>query len=367
MRALSGNLLLGWLLLVAGSVLGEEAEIWVFTLKDGKQVEAISHASAMKEGEKAYSVTTTTGEKMELLGNEVVRKESVKKDISKLPEHARKRLEAQQKVRREWAARAAAEQKADEEKRRMAFVRGAELAKEGKVVREAELAERIVRQRCATLQNTQQRAASQIRAAQEDIRRACSNYDRQRRLDHNRNNNNRRSNSDRYSQDRIRDAERRLEDATKRSKESASKLTEEKKKLAEAQKKVAEAKRKYEEARKRFKQPVSSTADAAGEKTESTKQAPKKTPQKAAQKAQPKPAASDEPDARSTVTENIDQGKFIKLADDSFWQIRPEHRISSASWKPEQQVSIFGCADPFYPYRLVNGATKMAVNARKME
>jgi len=366
MRLASGSLPLVTLFLFAGCVFGEEVEITVFTLKDGKQVETISHASGMKDGQRLYSVTTTTGEKKKILGLDVVSQENVKKDLSELPDYARKTVELKRKAREEWAARAAAEQEAEEEKRKHAFIQAAELAKEGKVVREAELQERIIRQRCATLQDAQERAKRQARAAQEDIRRERSNYDRRRRDDRNRNNRNNRNNRDsrydRYSDNRIRDAERRLQNANNQVKQHGEKLAQAKKELAQAEQKVAEAERKYKEALKRFKMPVKTTSETASAETPSTQQAPEKAPPKPAAPVKPV-----EPDAQSTVTENIDRGKFIKLADNSFWQVRPEHRTSSSTWKPEQQVSIFGCADPFYPYRLVNGTTKMAVNAKKME
>jgi len=375
MRTVLVYLPLAWLLIAAGSALGEEVTITVFTLKGDKQVETISHASGTtQEGDLFYSVTTTTGEKKKLLGTDVIIKKKVNKKLSDLPEHARNVIAARKKASQEWAERRAVERSAEEERRKKAFIKANELAKVGKEVREAELVERTIRARCAKLEADRQLAVRQSRAAEEDVRRAQRNYDYRRRNDRNWNDRNRRSNRSRYSDSQLRNAERRQQSARSRSEKAQAELSKLKPKLAEAQKKVAEAKKKYAEALKVFKEPVQKPTESVVAETEPTQQTQQEqqvteepTPSPKPQQAEAQPEEDREPRARSTVVENVDQGKFIKLADHSFWKIRPEHRSTSTSWKPEQEITVVGCADPMFPYRLVNDATKMAVNARKME
>lgn len=350
------------LLLAGGLVSGEEVEITVFTLKDGRKIETISHASGVKEGQEIYIVTTTKGEKVSLWGPEVTGKENVKKDLSELPEYAREVITAQQKLHESWAERRAAEQKAEEEKRKTALVRAAELAEVGKAVREAELEERTIRARCANLQDEINRSKGQVREAQEDIKRERSNRDRQLRNDRNRQNdrNRRDRDRDRYSDNRIKEAEKRLENANKQIKQSEGELNKAKSELSEAEQKVANAKKQYQEALKRYKVPAPKPEPVPAE-TERAFQAA----QEAAKKANPQPPEG--PKARSNVAENVETGKFIKLADGSFWQVRPEDHIASRHWEREQEIVVYNCADPVYSYRLVNDTTKMAVHAKKME
>ena len=374
MRAVCVYLPLAWLLIAAGSAFGEEVTITVFTLKGDKQVETISHASGTQEGDRFYSVTTTTGEKKKLLDSDVIIKKKVNKQLSDLPEYARNVIAVRKKASQEWAERSAAERSAEEERRKNAFIKANELAKVGKEVRQAELVERTIRARCAKLEADRQLAVRQSRAAEEDARRARRNYDHRRRNDRNWNNRNHRSNRSRHSDSQLRNAERRQQSAKSRAEKAQAELNKLKPELAEAQKKVAEAKKKYAEALKVFKEPVQKPADPVVAETEPTQQpqvekqaVQEPTPSPKPQQAEAQPEDDREPRARSTVVENVDQGKFIKLADHSFWKIRPEHRSTSTSWKPEQEIIVLGCADPMFPYRLVNDATKMAVNARKLE
>jgi len=358
------------LLPIAGFVFGQEVEITVFTLKDGRQVEAISFASGMQEGERVHSVTTTTGERTVLLGKDVVRKESIKKDASRLPEFARKKLESREKARQEWAARAAAERKAEEEKRRTAHIRAAEIADEGKVLRQAELEERTIRQRCAALWEAHQKALRGARGAQEAIRQAHFDYrdavEDLRSLDHWRVGTPEERARWRFlrlraerriagAQEDIQKGERQLQLFTQQANQLAAQLAESKAVLGRAEEKVAEARSRYEEARQRFKQPVEPLADSVIERTQ---------PKPPAGKAQ---GPSVDPAGRTTVARTIGKGEFVQLADGSLWEIHPEDRLIASGWEREQEISAVPGADPKYAHRLINSSTKMVVKAQKLK
>lgn len=272
MRAFSRNTFIFWLLMVAGCVFGKEVEVTVFTMTDGRQIEALSFASATTEdGSSVHSVTTTAGKRIVLSGEEVTSRSSVKKDLAKLPDYARERLESQKKVQQDWRAQADAERKAEELKRRTAFVRAAELAEVGKVVRVAELQERTLRQRCAQLWEAHRRAMAQIKASQEAIIRGQQNlhvavddlhrYERwpahtHEELEQKRAMLYRAERRIQLARERIRDAERSLLLATQQANDYAAQLAKAKAELAQSEQRVAEARRKYEAARERFKQPV---------------------------------------------------------------------------------------------------------------
>ena len=286
MRASPQKAFILWLLMVAGCAFGMEVEVTVFTMKDGRRIEVLSFASATTEdGGSIHSVTTTAGKRIVLSGEDVTSRSSVKKELAELPDYARERLESQKRMQQDWRARADAERKAEELKRRTAFVRAAELAEEGKVVRVAELQERTLRQRCAQLWEAHRRAMAQIKASQEAIVRGQENlhaavddlhrYERwpartPEELDQKRAMLYRAERRIQLVRERIRDAERSLLLATQQANDYAAQLAKAKAEWAQAEYRVAEARQKYEAARERFKQPVKES-DPSGEEIQPRK------------------------------------------------------------------------------------------------
>lgn len=363
--------------LLAGRTVAEEVQITIFTLKDGTELEAISHASALLEGESVHSITTTDGERRVFLSGEITGQRNVFRILKDLPEFAQKKLASQQKAQQNWSVQAAAEREAEEQKRRSALIRAAEMADEGRAAREAEAEERAVRQRCATLWDAQQAALGRARAAQTALARARDDYQDAsndlRSLDRWRPRSPEETTRWRFllqraqrqqdsAQDDIREAQRALDLATNQANQFAEQLSRAKAELTKAQQRMEEAQQRYREAQERFKQPVS-VSDPGNERIVPV-------PQDAGTLltvTPPVPRVAPEPVAQSTILRNIEEGTFVQLADGSLWEIHPEDRIASANWQSEQDVMVLNGNDPTYAHRLVNNTTHMAVKARKLK
>lgn len=66
-----------------------------------------------------------------------------------------------------------------------------------------------------------------------------------------------------------------------------------------------------------------------------------------------------------TVQETLNNGRFIKLSDDSLWEINPEDTAITESWISPAEIIVSIRNDMTYPYQLTNSITKSKVRARK--
>ena len=78
--------------------------------------------------------------------------------------------------------------------------------------------------------------------------------------------------------------------------------------------------------------------------------------------AQPAPPAK-----RPVLSENLQNGKYIRLSDDSLWAIAPQDVPLTQSWITPVEILVVKTNDPTYPYKLTNSLTGSSVRAQKVE
>lgn len=64
------------------------------------------------------------------------------------------------------------------------------------------------------------------------------------------------------------------------------------------------------------------------------------------------------------VSEVMDDGRLVKLEDDSLWEVAPLDRINTALWLGTTQITVLDGDDPLYPYKLVNTDDGEVANAK---
>ena len=68
---------------------------------------------------------------------------------------------------------------------------------------------------------------------------------------------------------------------------------------------------------------------------------------------------------KPTLSENLNSGSYIRLSDDSLWNIRPEDTPITQGWISAVEIVITPSGDPKYPFKLTNSLTGSSVLARK--
>lgn len=69
--------------------------------------------------------------------------------------------------------------------------------------------------------------------------------------------------------------------------------------------------------------------------------------------------------SKPSISENFNNGKFIRLSDDSLWEIRDQDRPITQSWITSVEIKIAPSQNPDYPYQLTNTLTGSSVLAKK--
>ena len=68
-----------------------------------------------------------------------------------------------------------------------------------------------------------------------------------------------------------------------------------------------------------------------------------------------------------TLQENLMNGQYIKLSDQTLWHIRPEDYSIVQGWVTSVELVISPGTDPFFPIKLTNKVTGSSVFARKID
>jgi len=66
-----------------------------------------------------------------------------------------------------------------------------------------------------------------------------------------------------------------------------------------------------------------------------------------------------------TLQENLKNGHFIRLSDNSLWEISPADTPITQGWITPVEIKVASSTDPTYPYTLTNSLTGSSVKARK--
>ena len=105
-----------FLLFGSCSLWAEDVRVTVFTLKDGKEVEALRFVAAERGGEVVYSITKTDGSRDLLFGSEVVGRSEKTVAVDKLPAAGRGLVEAARSAEANRAFQRIQEQEAERQR-----------------------------------------------------------------------------------------------------------------------------------------------------------------------------------------------------------------------------------------------------------
>ncbi len=67
---------------------------------------------------------------------------------------------------------------------------------------------------------------------------------------------------------------------------------------------------------------------------------------------------------RPILSETLQNGKFIRLSDNSLWSIAPQDTVLTQSWITPVEIIVTKTNDPEYPYKLTNSLTGSSVRAK---
>jgi hypothetical protein len=67
------------------------------------------------------------------------------------------------------------------------------------------------------------------------------------------------------------------------------------------------------------------------------------------------------------ISENIDSGQFLKLQDDSLWEVSPLGTLDCALWLPLSGIVVTESENPTCPYLLINMDDGEAVEAKRLK
>jgi hypothetical protein len=79
------------------------------------------------------------------------------------------------------------------------------------------------------------------------------------------------------------------------------------------------------------------------------------------------PLANVAPKQRPTISESIQNGKFIRLSDGTLWSIAPEDTVLTQSWITPVEIIVTQTGDSEFPYKLTNTLTGTTVRAQKVD
>ncbi len=65
------------------------------------------------------------------------------------------------------------------------------------------------------------------------------------------------------------------------------------------------------------------------------------------------------------LQENLKNGRYIRLSDNSLWEIHPSDTPITQGWITPVQIKVSAANDTAYPYQLTNTLTGSSVRARK--
>jgi len=68
-----------------------------------------------------------------------------------------------------------------------------------------------------------------------------------------------------------------------------------------------------------------------------------------------------------SLSENLYSGSYLKLTDNSIWNVRPQDTPISQSWISEVEIIIAPSNDPDYPFKLTNNVSKSSILAKRVD
>jgi hypothetical protein len=81
----------------------------------------------------------------------------------------------------------------------------------------------------------------------------------------------------------------------------------------------------------------------------------------------PEAAAQPEPQKKELyLSENINNGKQLRLSDGSVYEIAPDDLVRTSFWITPFMIKIVPSQDPNYPYQIINTNTGTAVKAKQV-
>lgn len=79
------------------------------------------------------------------------------------------------------------------------------------------------------------------------------------------------------------------------------------------------------------------------------------------------PLQPNESKARPQISENLNNGRYIRLTDGTLWAIRPQDTPITQSWITPVDILVSQSGDATYPYKLTNSLTGSSVFAKMAE
>jgi hypothetical protein len=68
-----------------------------------------------------------------------------------------------------------------------------------------------------------------------------------------------------------------------------------------------------------------------------------------------------------SLSENIENGKQLRLSNGALYEIAPQDRVHTALWITPFPITIEKSGDPSYPDKLINGYSQTSVKAKLVE
>ncbi len=69
---------------------------------------------------------------------------------------------------------------------------------------------------------------------------------------------------------------------------------------------------------------------------------------------------------RPTLSENLMGSQYLRLSDQTLWNVRPEDVPIAQGWITPAEILISRSPSPFFPYKLTNQITGSSIYARKV-
>ncbi len=77
------------------------------------------------------------------------------------------------------------------------------------------------------------------------------------------------------------------------------------------------------------------------------------------------PLAKADPVDHPLIQETLNNGKFIRLTDDSLWEIQPKDTPITQSWITPVEIFVTQSGNADYPFKLTNSLTGSSVLAKR--
>ena len=79
------------------------------------------------------------------------------------------------------------------------------------------------------------------------------------------------------------------------------------------------------------------------------------------------PLANTAPKQRPTISELVQNGRFVRLSDNTLWAIAPQDVSITQGWVTPVEIIVAPSGDSEYPFKLTNTLTGSTVRAKKAE